>query len=188
MSKTLTVTSPLREGEQESDLCTCYDVYTPLETAATSRLQGRRPNNDGYSDEKRWVRKHDRSADPKNTCIQLRQGLPGSAPCVTVPSCTSPIVSQSHCVPVPLCPRPIVSQSHFVPGPFRPSPIGVSWSRQRPSKTGPNRRCSRQKTGRERGPSPWSSHFPRKATCSSARTTERSASSTTQAKSCRRSY
>ena len=42
--------------------------------------------------------------------------------------------------------------------------------------------------GQPRGPSPWSSHFPRKATCSSARTTEQSASSAIRANSCWRSY
>ena len=46
------------------------------------------------------------------------------------------------------------------------------------------RRNGREENGQPRGPSPWSSRFPRKATCSSARTTERSDSSLNETKSC----
>ena len=49
-------------------------------------------------------------------------------------------------------------------------------------------RSGRWENGQPRGPSLWSSHFPRKETCSSARTTERSPSWNTQAKSCWRSH
>ena len=45
-------------------------------------------------------------------------------------------------------------------------------------------RFGKQEIGQPHGPNPQSSHFPKKATCSSARTTEQSASSVTQAKSC----
>ena len=45
-------------------------------------------------------------------------------------------------------------------------------------------RFGRQENGQPHGPSSLSSHFPRKATRSSARTTEQSASSVTQSKSC----
>ena len=70
----------------------------------------------------------------------------------------------------------------------------VSWSWQHPSRTGPsgwrghNHRSHDNLKQDLSRLCPWSSHFPRTATCSSARTTERSDSSATQAKSCWRSY
>ena len=77
----------------------------------------------------------------------------------------------------------------------------VSWSWQHPSRTGPSRwrgcnplsrqsatRFGRQENGQPHGPSPQSSHFSRKATCSSARTTEWPATSAIRAKSSWRSY
>ena len=63
-----------------------------------------------------------------------------------------------------------------------------NWSKQVEKQQSPLSRKSATRSGRlERGqphgPSPRSSHFPMKATCSSARTTEQSASSAIQAKS-----
>ena len=68
-----------------------------------------------------------------------------------------------------------------------------NWSKQVERMLSPLSRQSattsgRQENGQPCGPSPSSSHFLRKATCSSARTTEWSASPVTQAKSCWRLY
>ena len=61
-----------------------------------------------------------------------------------------------------------------------------NWSRQAERMWSPHSRQSATRSGRQEngqpcGPSPWSSHFPRKATSGSARTTERSASPVIQA-------
>ena len=78
----------------------------------------------------------------------------------------------------------------------------ISWSRQHPSRTGSSRyrgrnHCShdnlQQILADRKWPTPWTQSLvttlpPKMAICSSARTTEWSASSVTQAKSCWRSY